>query len=1045
MHQTPLYSAVDGNAALAHIAYGVTDVALVYPAADGDNVGQGVTKLAEDNMPNCFGGVCQVAQIDTKTGAAAAALGSLSTGALSTVFCSSQSLTEMLPALHKLTIERVPAVFHVAASGMCSNMKEFPDYSQVFRCAHSGFGILHSNSVQECHDLALVAHLAASRVSLPFLHFYDGTRTAHEVVKAQLIPYSKLSKVCESLADKDFRPAAVPKKRIPDVIDDVMAQMRRVFKRRYRIFEYSGSASAEIVVVSLCSQEETAALSFAVARAAAQGKRVGLLQVRLLRPWSSRHFLQALPLGTLKRCVVVVGAKTDSAAKNILYSDVIASVPLGHGAQVCSTKFRGSIDASSATALLSCLSDASVPSEVVIDEVPVVDAPALRADIKKVITWAKAAPGTNPVLELAQILGESTPNCVHAMQVQDAYNLGGMVVSTHMHLSLVAFAAPALACSTAPADYVCVGDIALLDMFNVTAQLKTGGTLLINTPAKTQDEVESCLPATLRKDLAARKIKLFAMDTTEFAEDESHLVNQLGLLLLNDMVDRPTLGEAAEYVKSALGFPLAHQQGMQLKQVQEIITKMATNLAPVSVPEQWVSEVIPEPEVKEGEEAVPPIVLPTHIEQPSYVRACVDLPQKESCQQNEWHKAAQHLMFPEAFKCQDSHRPGDSEKEKSFVIKVGKNLRVTPDTYDRNVFHIEFDTTNTGLKYEIGDALGVYARNRQCDVQQFLEFYGLNGRDTVTLQNKNGYDEIRTAQHVCARVLDLFGRPSRRFYEALAPFAKDSKEQAKLEWLSGKEGGHEFKKRVEATVTFASILTEFASAKPTLSELVQLVPAIKPRHYSIASSMSMHPNSVHLLVVLVSWTTPSGEQRYGQATKYMVDLEVGAEVSVCVKPSVMTLPTDPMAPVIMAGLGTGMAPFRAFIQERAHQHSMGIKVGPMSLYFGSRSMFQEYLYGDELEAYHQSGLLTHLRCAFSRDGPKKVYIQHKIQEDGRTLHDYLGKSNGQFYLCGPTWPAGDVQDAITAAFEQYGGLDPAAAAAAITELKEHERYILEVY
>jgi len=186
-------------------------------------------------------------------------------------------------------------------------------------------------------------------------------------------------------------------------------------------------------------------------------------------------------------------------------------------------------------------------------------------------------------------------------------------------------------------------------------------------------------------------------------------------------------------------------------------------------------------------------------------------------------------------------------------------------------------------------------------------------------------------------------------------------------------------------------------------------------------------------------------QRFGQATKYLVDLPEGANVVVDVKPSVMKLPEDPMAPVLMAGLGTGMAPFRAFIQERAYQVMQGKKVGPMSLYFGSRSQYKEYLYGDELEAYHASGLLTHLRCAFSRDGPKKVYIQHKLQEDMQQLHDYLGKSNGAFYLCGPTWPAGDVQDAITAAYVTVGGLSEADAANAVRELKEHERYILEVY
>jgi len=450
----------------------------------------------------------------------------------------------------------------------------------------------------------------------------------------------------------------------------------------------------------------------------------------------------------------------------------------------------------------------------------------------------------------------------------------------------------------------------------------------------------------------------------------------------------------------------------------------------------------PPTDEKEGEEVLN-VSLPASIVNPTLIRSANETVVKPKVAVSAWEKSALNLMFPGAYATTEAHRHAD--KEPTYVVTVGKNVRLTPSTYDRNVFHIEFDLKGTGLKYAVGDALGVYARNRACDVEAFLKMYGLDANDTVSTLSKEGLEEVRTAQHVISQVLDLFGRPSRRFYSALAPFATDAKQKAKLDFLSGKEGGFEFKKRVEATVTFADLLLEFSSARPTLTQLIEIIPEIKPRHYSIASAQSMHAESVHLLVVLVSWKDPEGRERFGQATKYMVDLPVGAEVSVSVKPSVMILPEDPMAPVLMAGLGTGMAPFRAFIQERAVQAANGIKVGPMSLYFGSRSMFKEYLYGDELEAYNASGLLTNLRCAFSRDGPKKVYIQHKLQADGRQLHDYLGKTNGQFYLCGPTWPAGDVQDAITDAFERFGGMSADDAAKAISELKEHERYILEVY
>jgi len=159
----------------------------------------------------------------------------------------------------------------------------------------------------------------------------------------------------------------------------------------------------------------------------------------------------------------------------------------------------------------------------------------------------------------------------------------------------------------------------------------------------------------------------------------------------------------------------------------------------------------------------------------------------------------------------------------------------------------------------------------------------------------------------------------------------------------------------------------------------------------------------------------------------------------------MKLPPRDEQPVIMAGLGTGMAPFRAFIEERAHRKSKGIKVGPMILYFGSRHRSMEYLYGEELEAYHREGLLTYLRLAFSRDQAHKIYIQHKMQDDAELLHDFLMKDEGWFYLCGPTWPVPDVRDAIVNSFVSSGGMTTGEAADWVNKLKDLERYILEVY
>jgi len=140
-----------------------------------------------------------------------------------------------------------------------------------------------------------------------------------------------------------------------------------------------------------------------------------------------------------------------------------------------------------------------------------------------------------------------------------------------------------------------------------------------------------------------------------------------------------------------------------------------------------------------------------------------------------------------------------------------------------------------------------------------------------------------------------------------------------------------------------------------------------------------------------------------------------------------------------------MAPFRAFIEERLVLHNNGVKVGPMALYMGSRSQWKEYLYGEELEAYHQSNLLTHLRCAFSRDQEHKIYIQHLMNEDGNLICDYLHGQEGTFYLCGPTWPVADVETAINQSLVNHANMTPSEAKKYIRAIKEEERYVLEVY
>ncbi|KAJ9112731.1 hypothetical protein QFC22_006233 [Naganishia vaughanmartiniae] len=452
-------------------------------------------------------------------------------------------------------------------------------------------------------------------------------------------------------------------------------------------------------------------------------------------------------------------------------------------------------------------------------------------------------------------------------------------------------------------------------------------------------------------------------------------------------------------------------------------------------------------------------------------RGVVDVNVDSAPLRGDWSLAARKFMFKEAFEYGTTTRedaaaariaPDDptagvlalrpSLEEKTFVITVCENRRLTPETYDRNVFHIGFDTAGTGLTYEVGEALGVHGWNDEAEVREFMEWYGLDPAQLVSFPSPHDHGktyETRTAFQLLQQNLDLFGKPSKSFYASLAALATHKNDQRTLRFIAAPEGVALFKKMSEReTVTFADVLKQFKSARPSIEELVGMIPEIKPRHYSIASSQKAVGDKVELLIVTVDWTTPSGSPRFGQCTRYLADLVVGAQVTVSIKPSVMKLPPLDTQPVIMAGLGTGAAPFRAFIQHRAWQRDQGIKVGPLIYYFGSRYRSQEYLYGEEIEAYMDAGIITHAGLAFSRDGKDKSYIQHKMKQDKALLSKLLlakGPDAAYFYLCGPTWPVPDVYEALVSSLVENGGKERKEAEDYIEELKEEERYVLEVY
>lgn len=488
----------------------------------------------------------------------------------------------------------------------------------------------------------------------------------------------------------------------------------------------------------------------------------------------------------------------------------------------------------------------------------------------------------------------------------------------------------------AQADVVWVTEPQILKSNDVVGDLKQGALLVLVVPWD-EEEVASKLSAAERKIIKDRNVRVFLLPP-----NSNPIVEQVAFLMLYTSTRK--LSYKVSKVLDAFygGYvprELAEEAQAGLTEV-EGVQEWATEADEAREKPTWEWDALA------GKEGV------------------VDVDADCAPERGDWGLAARKFLFKEAFEYPTEHdlvaagaaddvnasvlalRP--SLEEKTYVISVCENRRLTPETYDRNVFHIAFDTKGTGLKYEVGEALGVHGWNDEHEVRDFIDWYGLDADALVSFPSPHDHGktyETRTVFQLLQQNLDLFGKPSKSFYASLAALATHKNDQRTLRFIAAPEGVALFKKMSEKeTVTFADVLKQFKTARPSIEELVGLIPEIKPRHYSIASSQKAVGDRVELLIVTVDWTTPSGSPRYGQCTRYLVGLGVGDKVTVSIKPSVMKLPPLDTQPIIMAGLGTGAAPFRAFIQHRAWQREQGIEVGPLVYYFGSRYRSQEYLY-----------------------------------------------------------------------------------------------------
>ncbi|MDY3025530.1 MAG: pyruvate:ferredoxin (flavodoxin) oxidoreductase, partial [Candidatus Faecivicinus sp.] len=345
---------VDGNTAVSHVAYAFSDVAAIYPITPSSPMAEYADEWAANGRTNLFGQKVRIAEMQSEAGAAGAVHGSLAAGALTTTFTASQGLLLMIPNMYKISGELMPSVFHVSARALAYHaLNIFGDHSDVMSCRQTGFAMLASNSVQEAHDMALVAHLSTLKASVPFLHFFDGFRTSHEIQKFDAIDPKNNYEEIRSLVDwakvDQFRKGGLNPEHphqqgtaqnpdiyfqgreaankyyeaTPAIVEEVMKQVGELTGRKYNLFDYVGAADAEAVIVAMGSGCDVA--TEAVNKLNSMGEKVGLVSVHLYRPFDTKRFVDAIP-ASVKKIAVLDRTKESGSLGEPLYLDVVAAL-----------------------------------------------------------------------------------------------------------------------------------------------------------------------------------------------------------------------------------------------------------------------------------------------------------------------------------------------------------------------------------------------------------------------------------------------------------------------------------------------------------------------------------------------------------------------------------------------------------------------------------------------------------------------------------------------------------------------------------------------
>lgn len=582
---------IDGNTAASHIAYALSEVAAIYPITPSSPMAELADEWAAKGVENIFGQPLRIAELQSEGGAAGAVHGSLSAGALTTTYTASQGLLLMIPNMYKIAGELLPTVFHVSARALATHaLSIFGDHADVMACRQTGFAMLASGSVQEVMDLALVAHLSTLRSKVPFLHFFDGFRTSHEVNKIDVIEYSEIRALVDKLGIeqdiKDFKARALnPEKphqkgtaqnpdvyfqnreaanpyylATPKIVEEMMQEVSALTGRKYELFQYYGDPQAEDVIVMMGSGSEAAEET--VEYLCARGKKVGLVKVRLYRPFSVPHFAAALPK-SVKRIAVLDRTKEAGCLGEPLYLDVIAALTeanrsdikvIGGRYGLGSKEFNPSMVNAVFKNLASDnpknhftvgINDDVTHTSLEIDEF-INASPEGTSRCKFYGLGSDGTVGANK--NSIKIIGDHTDMYAQGYFVYDSKKSGGITIS-HLRFGHSPIKSTYL---IDQADFVACHNQSYVTKYDMTGDIKEGGVFLLNCNWS-KEQLEHKLPVKMKRDIASKKLKFYTIDALKIAQEAGmggriNVVMQAAFFKLAEIIP---YNQAEQYMKDA--------------------------------------------------------------------------------------------------------------------------------------------------------------------------------------------------------------------------------------------------------------------------------------------------------------------------------------------------------------------------------------------------------------------------------------------------------------------------------------------------------------